>query len=428
MSGIVIVGAQWGDEGKGKVTDFLAEDADLVVRYQGGNNAGHTIVVEDTTYKFHLIPSGILHANKLCVLGSGVVIDPDKLISELDALDAQGVDTSRLRISDQAHYILPTHKLLDQRAEDQKGSAKIGTTGKGIGPAYADKASRTGIRLADPGNPQRLRQRLAQHLTEHHYETLISEWDTDKLASHLFRVYQRLSPYLCSVPHLINDALDADKRVLFEGAQGTLLDLDHGTYPYVTSSSPTAGGACASSGIGPTRIKRVIGIAKAYATRVGSGPFPTELDNATGGHMRQEGQEFGTTTGRPRRCGWLDLVALRYAKRINGLTDIALTKLDVLDKLETLQLCTGYRMADEETQNFPTDQNKLRDIIPVYQAMPGWQQPTSHIKTRAALPPEAQAYIKAIEKWIEVPISLISVSPERNATIMDSDFTKILWA
>ena len=418
MPAVVIVGAQWGDEGKGKITDYLAQGSDAVVRYQGGNNAGHTIVVGDTVHKFHLIPSGILHEGKLCVLGSGVVIDPVKLISEIDNLIEEGVSVERLKLSDQAHYILPTHQHMDINSEMKKGSAKIGTTGRGIGPAYADKINRSGIRLADPAYPEVLRTKLTQHLSEHEAQLQDCDATIDSLVAHLMNAHERLKPFICSAPHLINDCLEEDKRVLFEGAQGTLLDIDHGTYPFVTSSSPTAGGACAASGIGPTQIKLVLGVAKAYATRVGSGPFPTELENDLGEAIRQHGGEFGTTTGRPRRCGWVDLVALRYAQRINGLTHVALTKMDVLDHFADLKVCTAYKINGVETKNFPTDANQMDAIEPIYEDVPGWHCDTTSIEQYEDLPEAARQYVKRIEDYLGIPVAIVSVGPARASTFM----------
>ena len=417
MPALVVVGAQWGDEGKGKITDYLAEGADLVVRYQGGNNAGHTIVVDETTYKFHLIPSGILHQGKVCVLGSGVVIDPEQLISEIDNLITQGVDTSSLRLSDQAHYILPTHKVIDQRQEDTKGEDKIGTTGRGIGPAYRDKVGRSGIRLNDPAYPELLSKKVAQHFAEHATFLKECEWTIESTVAHLIEVHARLKPHIVSGPHLLNDALDAGKRLLFEGAQGTLLDVDHGTYPFVTSSSPTAGGACASSGVGPTRIDRVLGIVKAYTTRVGAGPFPTELTCETGALMQQKGHEFGTTTGRSRRCGWLDLVALRYAVRINGLTHLVITKLDVLDSFPSLKICTAYRVNGQTTEDFPTDANLIDSIEPVYDDVAGWETSTEEARSWEDLPEAAQKYIETLETYLGIPVAIVSVGPKRKATL-----------
>ena len=421
MSAIVVVGAQWGDEGKGKITDFLAEGADTIIRYQGGNNAGHTIVVNGETFKFHLIPSGILHQNKTCILGSGVVIDPEKLLSEIEGLKSYGTDTSRLKISDQAHLILPTHKILDQKSEENKGDSKIGTTGRGIGPAYTDKISRHGIRMADAAYEDVLRSKVKQHLQEHASALTKSDWSEESLVRFIQKAFEQLKQHLLSAPNHLNDDLENGRKVLFEGAQGTLLDIDHGTYPYVTSSNPTAGGACAASGIGPTKIKAVIGVAKAYATRVGSGPFPTEREDAVGENIRQLGREFGTTTGRPRRCGWLDLVALRYAVRINGLTHIALTKMDVLDTFEKLKLCVRYRIKGEETTNFPTDSNLIAQVEPMYESIEGWNCPTDNVETYEDLPPNARSYVERIEKFLGVPIFLVSVGPDRTSTLLRED-------
>lgn len=416
MPAVVIVGAQWGDEGKGKITDYLAQGADTVVRYQGGNNAGHTIVVEGSTYKFHLIPSGMLYEDKMCVLGNGVVIDPEKLLSEIDALKLQKVDTSRLKVSDQAHYILPTHKLLDEQGEARKGAKKIGTTGRGIGPAYEDKVNRCGIRLSDPKDPQFLRMRIEQHLQEHATELQGSPWNVDSLCDYVQKAYERLRPHIANTAMLLNDILDRGGRVLLEGAQGTLLDIDHGTYPFVTSSSPISGGACIGAGIGPTRINRVMGVTKAYTTRVGSGPFPTELEDATGEALRKYGHEFGTTTGRPRRCGWLDLVALRYAVRINGMTHLALTKLDVLDHFETLKICTAYRINGEVTTEFPAGLSDLSNVEPIYETMNGWMTATTPARSWSDLPQQTVSYISRIEDYVRVPIALVSIGADRRAS------------
>jgi len=416
MPAIVIVGAQWGDEGKGKITDYLALAADTVVRYQGGNNAGHTVVVGPSTYKFHLIPSGVLYENKGCVLGNGVVVDPEELIGELDALEAQGVSTKHLRISDQAHFILPTHCIIDKRLEDKKGEDKIGTTGRGIGPAYRDKVHRSGIRVGDPADPARLRRVVQQHFNEHESELKGVDWTVDRMVDYLVRCYARLAPHICNTPALINDTLDRGGRVLLEGAQGTLLDIDHGTYPFVTSSSPTAGGACIGAGIGPTRINAVIGVAKAYSTRVGSGPFPTELFDAQGELLRKTGHEFGTTTGRPRRCGWIDLVALRYAVRINGITHLCITKLDVLDVFDEIKLCSAYRVKGVETRDFPTHLSDIEQAQPVLETLPGWKQPTTGARGWSELPQNAIAYISRMEDYLKVPVALVSVGAERTAT------------
>jgi adenylosuccinate synthase len=416
MPAVVIVGAQWGDEGKGKVTDYLAKDADVVVRYQGGNNAGHTIVVGPSTYKFHLVPSGMLHRDKVCVLGNGMVIDPEVLITELDKLESEGVDTSRLRISERAHIILPSHKLLDLHAEERKGAAKIGTTGRGIGPAYRDKVNRSGVRVGDPTDAESLKRKVAQHFAEHHSEIGETDWTVERTVAYVTKAHSRLAPHVCDTSVFINERLDEGGRVLLEGAQGTLLDIDHGTYPFVTSSNPTAGGACIGAGIGPTRINVVMGVSKAYTTRVGSGPFPTELTDEAGVRMREAGREYGTTTGRPRRCGWLDLVALRYAVRVNGMTHLAITKLDVLDELDEIRVCTAYRVAGKEVEHFPADQATLDRVEPVLETLPGWKSSTQGARVWSDLPAPAISYITRIEEVLRVPVSLVSVGADRAAT------------
>ena len=416
MPAVVIVGAQWGDEGKGKITDYLAKDADVVVRYQGGNNAGHTIVVGPSTHKFHLLPSGMLYKDKACVLGNGVVIDPEVLISELDKLEAEGVDTTRLKISGRAHTILPSHKHLDLRSEAQKGDAKIGTTGRGIGPAYRDKVNRGGVRMADAARPDLLRKKVAQHFNEHAAELEDCAWDVDKTVEYLCKCHTRLSPLICDTSSFLNDTLDRGGRVLLEGAQGTLLDIDHGTYPFVTSSNPTSGGACIGAGIGPTRINVVMGVSKAYATRVGEGPFPTEIHGAEGERMREAGHEYGTTTGRPRRCGWIDLVALRFAVRVNGMTHLALTKLDVLDELEEIAMCTAYKICGEEVSSFPMDVSDLDEVEPILEWLPGWTEKTTEARSWNDLPAKANSYISRIEEALRVPVALVSVGADRAAT------------
>lgn len=423
MSALVVVGAQWGDEGKGKITDYLAQGADAVVRYQGGNNAGHTIVVGGSTYKFHLIPSGMLYKDKMCILGNGVVIDPQELIVELDKLAAEGVDTSRLKISSQAHVILPTHKILDQLSEEQKGAAKIGTTGRGIGPAYRDKVHRSGIRMGDAAHREHLTQQIDAHLHEHRNVLHNTEWNRDRIVEYLTTSYARLRPHICQTSSLINNLLDQKGKVLLEGAQGTLLDVDHGTYPFVTSSSPTSGGACIGAGIGPSRITTVLGVTKAYTTRVGSGPFPTELLDATGEKLRKVGNEFGTTTGRARRCGWLDLVALRYAVRINDIRHLAMTKFDVLDHFDELRVCTSYDIRGEKTKEFPNHIVDLQEAQPQYQTMPGWKKPVATARSFSDLAPQTHAYIEYIEKFLGIPISLVSIGAERTASFARRD----LW-
>jgi len=417
MPAIVVVGAQWGDEGKGRITDYLAQSADTVVRYQGGNNAGHTVVVGGSTYRFHLIPSGMLHAGRTCVLGNGVVVDGAKLVEELDALEAHGIDTGRLKLSDQAHFILPTHALLDRLAEERRGGAKIGTTGRGIGPAYRDKVNRCGVRVGDAADPQWLASRVETHLRDHEHELVGSRWTVDRLVQHVREAWKRLERHVCDTSTLVNEKLDCGARVLLEGAQGTLLDVDHGTYPFVTSSNPVAGGACIGAGIGPTRIDRVLGVAKAYATRVGSGPFPTELGDATGGRLRALGAEYGTTTGRPRRCGWVDAVALRYAVRVNGIDHLAVTKLDVLDDFTELKVCTAYRVRGRETRDFPSNVRDLECAEPVYESVPGWRVPTGEVRSWTDLPAQAAAYITHLESLLRVPVALVSVGAERGAIL-----------
>jgi adenylosuccinate synthase len=421
MPALVIVGAQWGDEGKGKVTDYLATEAQAVVRYQGGNNAGHTIVVGSSTHKFHLIPSGMLHKDKTCILGNGVVIDPDELVRELDALIAEGVDVTRLKVSDRAHFILPTHKILDAQAEIAKGSAKIGTTGRGIGPAYQDKVNRCGVRLADAADASVLPERVRTHLNEHAASVQGSGWTEERLVDYLRRAYARIAPHITDTVVVINDMLDQGANVLFEGAQGTLLDIDHGTYPFVTSSSPTVGGACIGGGIGPTRVRGVVGVSKAYTTRVGSGPFPTELVDADGEALRHHGQEFGTTTGRPRRCGWLDLVGLRYAVRLNGISHLVITKLDVLDHFPALKVCTGYVVDGRVVDTVPAELSRLAAAVPQYQEFAGWARSTASARRLEDLPTAAVSYLEFVERFLGVPVALVSIGADRTATFARRD-------
>lgn len=421
MSAVVIVGAQWGDEGKGKVTDFLAQKADMVVRHQGGANAGHTVVVGDRTFKLHLIPSGILYPDKVSVIANGVVVDPDILVSELDYLTSQAVAIDGLRISTQAHVVMPYHKLMDALQEGRLGDKKLGTTLRGIGPAYMDKAARTGIRMSELVEPDRLRRRVAGQLAEKNRMLQlygIEPLDAEAITDQYLAYGQRLAPFMTNTAYLINDALDRDRNVLFEGAQGTLLDIDHGTYPYVTSSHPVAGGACIGAGVGPTRINQVYGVLKAYTSRVGDGPFPTELLNATGTNIRERGQEYGTTTGRPRRVGWLDGVALRQAARVNGLTGVVVTRLDVLDSMPELQLSVGYRLKDgSTTKEFPDRAEALETVEPIFEAMPGWQEPTTQVRRLEDLPEAARRYLDRISELTGVPVVMVSVGAERTHTI-----------
>jgi len=425
MPAVILVGAQWGDEGKGKATDMLGGRADYVVRYQGGNNAGHTVVIGDRTFALHLLPSGILSPTCTPVIGNGVVVDPEVLCEEIDGLEAQGVDTSRLRISGDAHLITPYHVTLDKVTERFLGKAKIGTTGRGIGPAYADKVARLGIRVQDLYDPSILAQKVEGALAQKN-QILVKlynrrELDVGQVTDWLLQYADRIRPMIADTSLLLNEALDRDELVLLEGGQGTLLDVDHGTYPFVTSSSPTAGGACVGSGIGPTRVTRVIGILKAYTTRVGSGPFPTELLDTDGDRLRAIGGERGVTTGRDRRCGWFDLPIARYAGRINGLTDFFLTKLDVLSDWERIPVCVAYEIDGERTEELPTNQSDFHHARPVYEYLPGWQRDISGARSLADLPVEAREYVDFIEQGSGVPISAIGVGQDRDATISVTD-------
>lgn len=420
MAAVVVIGAQWGDEGKGKVTDYLAEKADMVVRYQGGSNAGHTVVVDGKEFKLHLIPSGILYPGKTCVIGNGVAVDPEVLVQELEDLERRGVDVSGLRISLAAHLVLPYHRLLDALEEEKRGSGRIGTTGRGIGPAYLDKVARRGLRVADLYEPEGFVRRLAANVALAN-ETLAAAGkpllEAAALADRYLALGERLRPFVADTSLLVNRALDAGARVLFEGAQGTLLDLDHGTYPYVTSSHPVAAGACLGSGVGPTRIDGVLGVVKAYCTRVGEGPFPTELAGEEGAYLRERGREYGTTTGRPRRCGWLDAVALRYAVRINGLSSLAVTKLDVLTGLQVVKIAVAYRCRGEVLEEFPADSTTLNACEPVYEELEGWQASIEEARSLEDLPSAARRYLARLEELAGVPITLLTVGPQRHQTI-----------
>jgi adenylosuccinate synthase len=421
MPAIVIVGAQWGDEGKGKATDLLGDDVDYVVRYQGGNNAGHTVVIGEESYALHLLPSGVLSRNAVPVIGNGVVIDPAVLLEEIDGLAARGVSCDRLLISANAHLIMPHHIALDKVTERHLGSSRIGTTGRGIGPTYSDKAARMGIRMQDLFDPGILRQKLELALREKN-QVLTKVYnrrtiDADVVAREYLGYGERLGRYIADTGLILNQALDQDKVVLLEGAQATLLDVDHGTYPFVTSSSPTAGGACAGSGLGPTRIDRVIGILKAYTTRVGAGPFPTELNDAQGEWLRKTGGEYGVTTGRARRTGWFDAVIARYATRVNGITDFFVTKLDVLSGLEKVPVCVAYEVNGSRQDEMPMTQTEFHHATPVYEFMDGWWEDISRAKDLADLPANARAYLAALESMIGAPISAVGVGPRRDQTL-----------
>src|SRR3954451_6708911 len=422
MPGIVIVGAQWGDEGKGKLTDLLAEQADAIVRFQGGNNAGHTIVRDGQEFKFHLIPSGILYPGKACVIGNGVVLDPNVLIGELEGLRRQQIDISGLRISSNAHLIMPYHVLLDTAGEAKLGKLEIGTTKRGIGPCYADKAARLGIRVQDLLDAKILRKKImaAMEPKQQMLRPFAKDprLDLHAMTEEYLRYGHRLEPFIADTAHLCWDALDAGKTVIFEGAQGTLLDLDHGTYPFVTSSNPIAGAACVGAGVGPADIDEVWGVCKAYTTRVGAGPFPTELDDAAGLHMRDRGHEFGTTTGRERRCGWLDLVALRYAVRLNRLSALTITKLDVLSGIDPLRVAVRYRSKEGAVfDRFPYHQSILHSATPEYEELPGFDDEIEGCRTEADLPPQARAYLDYIAEFVGVPIRLVGVGPDRDQIV-----------
>jgi len=412
MPAIVLVGAQWGDEGKGKATDLLGDRVDFVVRYQGGNNAGHTVVIGEESYALHLLPSGVLSPLVTPVIGNGVVIDPEVLIAEIDGLADRGVSCDRLLISADAHLIMPHHRALDRVTERYLGKARIGTTGRGIGPAYADKVARTGIRVQDLFDPGILRQKL--DLAKVYNRRGI---DPDLVAGEYVGYGERLRRYVADTVLVLNRALDEGRSVLLEGAQATLLDVDHGTYPFVTSSSPTAGGACAGSGIGPTRITTVIGIVKAYTTRVGAGPFPTELDGDQAEWLRKAGGEYGVTTGRPRRCGWFDAVIARYAARVNGLTDFFVTKLDVLSGLDKVPVCVAYDTGGARHTEMPMTQTEFHHAVPVYEFLDGWQEDLSQAREFTDLPRNAQRYVRALEGMIGAPVAAVGTGPRRDQTL-----------
>jgi adenylosuccinate synthase len=421
MPAIVIVGAQWGDEGKGKATDLLGDRVDYVVRYQGGNNAGHTVVIGDESYALHLLPSGALSDHATSVIGNGVVINPEVLIAEIDHLAARGVWRDRLLISADAHLIMPHHVALDKVTERYLGNARIGTTGRGIGPAYSDKAARVGIRMQDLFDPGILRQKLELVLREKN-QVLTKVYnrrgiDAGRVAEQYLGFAERIGRYIADTGLVLNKALDTGQVILLEGAQATLLDVDHGTYPFVTSSSPTAGGACAGSGIGPTRITRVIGILKAYTTRVGAGPFPTELTDDQGEWLRKTGGEYGVTTGRPRRTGWLDTVIARYATRVNGLTDYFITKLDILSGLEKVPVCVAYDVHGVRHGEVPMTQTDFHHARPIYEYLDGWWEDISEAKDVADLPKNAQRYVRAVEDMIGAPVAAIGVGPRRDQIV-----------
>ena len=425
LANVVVIGAQWGDEGKGKITDLLSRSADVVVRYQGGVNAGHTIVVDDQVLKLHLIPSGILYPDTVCLIGSGTVVDPKVMLGELDMLIANGIDISGLKLSSTAHVTMPYHRLLDEAMEKQRGDRKIGTTGRGIGPTYADKSQRSGIRVIDLLDEARLRDRLDGPLKEKNQllQTIygVDPLDAEDVISEYLAYGKRLAPHVVDCTREIHQAARDRKNILFEGAQGTLLDLDHGTYPYVTSSNPISGGACIGAGVGPTLIDRVIGVAKAYTTRVGEGPFPTELEGSLNDHLCDRGGEFGTTTGRRRRCGWFDGVIGRYAVGVNGLDCLAITKLDVLDELDELQVCVAYDLDGERIEHFPSCAEEFARCKPIFVTLPGWQCSTAECRTLEDLPEKAMAYLRFLADLMEVPIAIVSLGAGRDQTIVVED-------
>ncbi len=420
---IVVVGAQWGDEGKGKIIDLLAKSTDVVVRFQGGNNAGHTLVVNGEKFVFHLIPSGILHKGKRCVIGSGVVVDPQVLIEEIDNIKGKGFlqDDSQFLLSEEAHLIFPYHKQIDKGRERIR-SGEIGTTGRGIGPAYEDRASRDGIRVIDLSEEETFRRKLEETLAQKNYYLthVLQEQgvELEPLYQEYMRYGERLRRYVANTSLFLAQQIKEGKRILFEGAQGTLLDVDHGTYPYVTSSSTVAGNACAGSGIGPTQIDLVLGITKAYTTRVGGGPFPTELSDDIGAMLREKGGEYGATTGRPRRCGWFDAVVVRHAVRVNGLGGLAITKLDTLTGLKTIKMCTAYRLGKETITEFPASAERVARCQPIYEEYAGWAEDISGIKELSQLPPAAQRYLEQIERLTQTPIHIVSVGAQRDQTII----------
>lgn len=430
MAGIVLIGAQWGDEGKGKATDLIGTRVDYVARFNGGNNAGHTVVVDGQTYALHLLPSGIINPNIIPVIGNGVVIDMEVLFHEIDALESRGIDCSKLLVSDSAHIIAPYDRVIDKLTERFLGKHKIGTTGRGIGPTYADKINRVGIRVHDLFHPDHLRDKVEASLHQKN-QMLVKLYnrraiDVDQTTEELLKLGERLRPYVANTQNVLNQALNQDNTVLFEGGQATMLDIDHGTYPFVTSSNPTAGGACTGTGVGPTKIDRVIGVSKAYITRVGEGPFPTELDGEEGEWLRAQGHEYGVTTGRPRRCGWFDAVVNRYATEVNGLTDIVLTKLDVLTGLERIPVCVAYQVENADGtvtrhDTMPTDQEAFATARPIYEELPGWSEDISQVRRFEDLPVNTRNYVHRLEELSGCRISAIGVGAAREQIISVHD-------
>jgi len=425
LANVVVIGAQWGDEGKGKITDLLSRSADIVVRYQGGVNAGHTIVVDNKVLKLHLIPSGILYKNTTCLIGSGTVVDPKVLLREIDMLRENGIDISGLKLSSTSHVTMPYHRVLDEAMEKERGNHKIGTTGRGIGPTYADKSQRNGVRVRDLLDKKRLKDVLQVPLKEKNglLEKIynIAPLKEEEIIDEYLEFGIRLEPHVVDCTRTIHSASINKKNILFEGAQGTLLDLDHGTYPYVTSSNPISGGACIGAGVGPTLIDRVIGVAKAYTTRVGEGPFPTELQGSINDQLCDRGGEFGTTTGRRRRCGWFDGIIGKYAVQVNGLDCLAITKLDVLDELDEIQVCIAYELNGKEIDYFPTNADDLRRCKPIFKKLKGWQCSTADCRKLSDLPDGAMNYLRFLAELMEVPIAIVSLGANRDQTIVIED-------
>ena len=428
MANLVVVGAQWGDEGKGKIVDLLTAHFDIVARYQGGHNAGHTVIVNGRKYVLHLIPAGILHPSKKCVIGNGVVVDPIALKKEIADLSAGGIDCrGRLYISNRAHVILEYHRLVEKGDEERRGEDRIGTTNRGIGPAYEDKMGRRGLRICDLSNPEKLRRHLVESIRviQTAVPAIAGSLNVDEIFESVRALGEELAEYFADVAEFLNKGMDEGQSVLFEGAQGTLLDVDHGTYPYVTASSATAGGACTGTGVGPTRIDGVIGISKAYTTRVGEGPFPTELPDSVGEQMRSRGQEFGASTGRPRRCGWFDAVVVRYSRLVNNLGSLVVTKLDVLDELDEIKICIAYRYKGSVLQSFPPEIEVLGQCRPEYLTMKGWKQKTAGIQNIDELPTLARDYLKRLSDLVNTEISVVSTGPDRNETIITSAHSRL---
>jgi adenylosuccinate synthase len=420
MSTVVVVGTQWGDEGKGKITDYLAESADVVARYQGGNNAGHTILIDGKKFKLSLIPSGVFYKDKTCVIGNGMVVNPAALIEEINYIHDNGFSTNNLVISDRAHVIMPYHMVLDALEEDRKGPNKIGTTRKGIGPCYMDKAARNGIRIADLMDAEEFELKL-RHLVKEKNQVITQvyggeELNVEEILTQYLEYAEIIRKYVRDTSVILNDAIDANQKVLFEGAQGVMLDIDQGTYPFVTSSNPSAGGVCIGSGVGPSKIQQVIGVAKSYTTRVGDGPFPTELDNEIGEYIREKGHEYGTVTGRARRVGWFDSVVVRHARRVSGITGLSLNSLDVLSGLETVKICTAYKFRGEEITHYPASLKMLAECEAIYEELPGWSEDITGAKTLEDLPENTRRYVERVSELTGIPIAIFSVGRNREQT------------